>query len=123
ERRGWRAMPANLFLILLPLTSQARATSLAGDSMTATSVPANSATAALAAFASSLQFSDIPADVIAKAKQCLLDTTGCCIYGVTLPPLRKLIHMVVSEGAKPASSILGTTERVSPSQAALVNGT
>ena len=84
---------------------------------------AKSATADLAAFASSLQYSDIPPAVIEHAKLCLLDTVGCCIYGSTLAPVRKLLAMVLAEGAHPVASILGTRDRVSPSQAALVNAT
>lgn len=91
--------------------------------MIPTTSSAKSATADLAAFASSLQYSDIPAPVIEHAKLCLLDTVGCCIYGSTLPPVRKLIKMVLAEGAHPVASILGTSDRVSPSQAALVNAT
>ena len=83
----------------------------------------STATAALAAFGSSLKFGDIPAAVIDKAKLCLLDTLGCCVYGSTLAPVRTLIDMVLAEGATPAASILGTAHRTSPSQAALVNAT
>lgn len=91
--------------------------------MTPTTPSAKSATANLAAFASSLQYSDIPAPVIEHAKLCLLDTVGCCIYGSTLPPVRKLLKIVLAEGGHPVASILGTRDRVSPSQAALVNAT
>lgn len=91
--------------------------------MTPSTPSAKSATVTLAAFASSLQYSDIPAPVIEHAKLCLLDTVGCCIYGSTLAPVRKLLAMVLAEGAHPAASILGTNDRVSPSQAALVNAT
>ncbi len=80
-------------------------------------------TAALAEFASSLSFRDVPADVITKAKLCLLDTIGCCIYGSALPPVQKLLQMVMAEGARPVSIVLGTRHRTAPAQAALVNGT
>lgn len=80
-------------------------------------------TAALAGFASSLECGDIPVDVIAKARLCLLDTVGCCIYGSALPPVQKLMHMVLDEGARPLSTLLGTSHRTAPAQAALVNGT
>ena len=81
------------------------------------------ATATLAAFASTLTFHDIPDAVIAKAKLCLLDTVGCCIYGSALAPVQKLLHMVLAEGARPVSTVLGTPHRIAPAQAALVNGT
>ena len=81
------------------------------------------ATAALAAFAAGLEFEDIPDPVIAKAKLCLLDTVGCCVYGSALGPVQKLLQMVVAEGARPLSTVLGTSHRIAPAQAALVNGT
>lgn len=83
----------------------------------------NSATSSLAAFASRLAFADIPPDVVSKAELCLLDTIGCCVYGSTLPPVRKLTNMALAEGSHPAAAILGTSYRTSASLAALVNGT
>jgi len=83
----------------------------------------NDATTTLAAFSSRLAFEEIPADVIEKAKLCLLDTLGCCIYGSTLPLMKRLIGMLLKEGGKPAAVILGTSHRTSASQAALANGT
>ena len=77
----------------------------------------------MAAFASGLVFDDIPVDVIEKVKLCLLDTIGCCIYGSTLPFMKALISMALTEGGTPAAAILGTSHRTSASQAALVNGT
>src|SRR4051812_26697490 len=80
------------------------------------------ATVALARFAADLNYRDIPREVVDKAKLCVLDTLGCCVYGSTLAPMAKLTAMVVSEGAKPVASIFGTPHRTSASQAALVNG-
>lgn len=82
-----------------------------------------SATAALAAFASGLAFDDIPKDVVEKAKLCLLDTVGCCIYGSTLSFMKTLTNVVLAEGGAAVATILGTPHRTSASQAALVNGT
>jgi 2-methylcitrate dehydratase PrpD len=83
----------------------------------------STATAALAAFASHLQFRDIPEDVVEKARLCLMDTLGCCVYASTLAPMVKLTKMVMAEGGNPLASILGTPHCTSASQAALVNGT
>ncbi|MDB5862933.1 MAG: MmgE/PrpD family protein, partial [Betaproteobacteria bacterium] len=82
----------------------------------------STATAALAAFASSLQFRDIPKDVVEKARLCLMDTLGCCVYASTLAPMVKLTKMVMAEGGSGVAAILGTPHRTSVSQAALVNG-
>ena len=77
----------------------------------------------MAAYASSLVFDDIPPDVVEKAKLCLMDTLGCCIFGSTLPFVKVLTNMVLAEGGSDAAAILGTSHRTSASQAALVNGT
>jgi len=36
-------------------------------------------------FAISLKFEDIPAEVIERAKDCVIDTVGACVYGAELP--------------------------------------
>ena len=90
--------------------------------MTTSSSAGKSATATLAAFASGLAFDDIPDNVVAKAKLCLLDTLGCSIYGSTLSFMKTLMDVVLAEGSKPMATILGTVHRTCASQAALVNG-
>jgi 2-methylcitrate dehydratase PrpD len=81
------------------------------------------ATRDLAAFASRLEFEDIPAVVLERIKDCALDSIGCCLHGVTLPWTRKVQEMVLAEGAAPAASIFGGGGRTSVSQAVLVNST
>ncbi|MBX9812537.1 MAG: MmgE/PrpD family protein [Burkholderiales bacterium] len=82
----------------------------------------SSVTRALAEFAATLRFEQIPASVIAKAKISLLDTLGCCLYGSTRPPARRLLDLVRNEGGRPVATILGASERTSATHAALVNG-
>ena len=81
------------------------------------------ATRKLAAFASSLTFEALPGEVVEKAKLCILDTLGCCIFGNSLPSLRKLAAVILPEGAAPQATIFGCSARTSPSSAALLNGT
>ena len=81
------------------------------------------ATRDLAAFASRLKFEDIPRETVEHMKDCVLDSIGCCLHGVTLPWTRKVQEMVLAEGALPAASIFGGGGRTSVSQAVLVNGT
>ena len=81
------------------------------------------ATRDLAAFASRLKYEDIPAAVVERMKDCVLDAIGCCLHGVTLPWTRKVQEMVLAEGAAPAASIFGGGGKTSVSQAVLVNGT
>ena len=77
----------------------------------------------LAEFASALRFEQLPKEVVSKAKLCLLDTFGCCIFGATLPSVQKLARMVQAEGGTPAAAVFGMPLRTSPSMAALLNAT
>ena len=81
------------------------------------------ATRDLAAFAARLKFDDIPAVAVERMKDCVLDSIGCCLHGVTLPWTRKVQEMVLAEGATPVASIFGGGGKTSVSQAVLVNGT
>ena len=81
------------------------------------------ATRDLAAFASGLHYESIPPEAVARMKDCVLDSIGCCLHGVTLPWTRKVQEMVLAEGAAPAASIFGGGGRTSVSQAVLVNST
>lgn len=83
----------------------------------------DSPTAALAAFASRLRYEDLPPDVVAHAKSCILDALGCCLYGVTLPWTRMLIDLVVEEGGAARAAIPGTAIRTGVTQAVLVGAT
>ena len=81
------------------------------------------ATRDLAAFASKLKFSDIPAEAIERIKYCALDSIGCCLFGVTLPWTRHVQAMVQEEGAKPMASIYGGGGKTTVAHAVLVNST
>lgn len=81
------------------------------------------ATATLARFASGLRYEDLPAPVVARIKQCLLDALGCCLYGVTPPWTRMLLDLVREEGAKPVALVPGTRVRTSARSAVLVAAT
>ncbi|MBR0655769.1 MmgE/PrpD family protein [Plastoroseomonas arctica] len=81
------------------------------------------ATRDLARFAADLRYEDIPPEVIAQAKLCLLDGIGVCLHGSTLPWTRILQQVTAAEGGTPVASLWGTGSRGSVSQAVLVNGT
>src|SRR3954466_10886467 len=84
---------------------------------------ASGPTRRLAQFASSLRFAQLPAKVVGKAKLCLLDNLGCCIFGASLPQVSKLATMVAAEGCAARASAFGLPLRTSPALAALLNGT
>jgi len=84
---------------------------------------ANGATRELSAFAAGLRHEAIPAEVVEKAKRCVLDTLGCMLIGSTLPWTRIAADVAREEGGAPQASLVGLPGRVSVSQAALVNAT
>ena len=82
-----------------------------------------SATKQLGEFAAALRYEDLPADVVARLKACVLDALGCCLFGVTLPWTKMLIDLVTEEGGNPIARVPGTTLRTSVSQAVLIGAT
>ena len=81
------------------------------------------ATRDLAAFSSRLQYSDIPPQVVERIKLSVLDTIGCCLFGITLPWTRMVLDMVESEGCLAHAALFGTGRSTSISNAVLVNST
>ena len=96
---------------------------MARDDARVTTPPASSETAALAAFAAGLRFDDIPAPVVARARQCIVDALGCVVFGVTLPWTRMLIELAEEEGGNARANVPGTRLRTSVSQAVLIGAT
>jgi 2-methylcitrate dehydratase PrpD len=76
----------------------------------------------LAKFSSGLKYRDLPGNVVLVAKHCVLDGLGVTLAGSRDPLVAKLISFARSEGAYPQSTALGFGDRLSPTQAALVNG-
>jgi 2-methylcitrate dehydratase PrpD len=81
-------------------------------------------TTALAEFAASLRYDDIPAPVIAITKACLLDTVGVALFCSQLPWSRSAEDFARHTGGNGASTILSAAlPRASAPAAALANGT
>jgi len=81
------------------------------------------ATAQLAEFASALRFGDLPAEVVAHAKLCLLDTLGCGLYGSTLPWVAILRETIATVDDGRRAGLWGSGGGASVPNAALINGT
>jgi aconitate decarboxylase len=78
----------------------------------------------LADFAANLKLSDVPEDVIARAKAVILDGFGCGLFGANLKwtnILAGVVGRLEPQGGQ--SSIWGRGETASAVNAALVNGT
>jgi 2-methylcitrate dehydratase PrpD len=81
-------------------------------------------TRALAGFAASLSFADIPEAVVTRAKQCIADTVAAMIFGADLPWSRMVAGYALKSSASGRSMIVGARENlVQPGAAALAMGT
>ena len=80
-------------------------------------------TKTLAQFAAGTTYADLPADVVAMAKRCILDSLGCGLYAARMPWTRSVAAVVAGLGQAPRAALWGTTLRADPTGAALVNGT
>jgi len=74
-------------------------------------------------FCEKLSYEDIPEDVVAQSKRCLLDWVGVTLGGMAHPAIKILKDAAVEFGGNPHATILGTSIRTSMYQAAFVNGT
>lgn len=76
----------------------------------------------LAQFATDLTFDRIPAEVIERAKTCIIDTIAAATFGAGLPWSKIIIGYAERNSAPGNSLILGTRSRVRAPFACLANG-
>jgi 2-methylcitrate dehydratase PrpD len=80
-------------------------------------------TLALAQFAATLKFGDLPAEAVANVKLMVLDALGCAIAATTLGDgCRESMAVMCRLGGAPESTIIGTADKVSAPNAAFANG-
>jgi aconitate decarboxylase len=89
----------------------------------AVSTSVASPTRALAEFATGLSYEDLPSEVVLLAKQCILDSLGCSIFGSNKPWTQAVARVVEKLGQKPSASAFGISLRTDPTGAAFINGT
>src|SRR4051794_19354819 len=77
----------------------------------------------IAEFVSGLGYEQIPAEVRERIKLLILDSLGCAIYGANLEWCRILQNTFGDLDATRTTSIWGTDQKLSSTNAALVNGT
>ena len=77
---------------------------------------------AIALFAQELCIRQLPAAVIAIARQHLLDTVGCCLAAKDLDTSRALAAWLVSEGGVEQATAIGVGRRLPAAQAAFLHG-
>jgi 2-methylcitrate dehydratase PrpD len=76
----------------------------------------------LAEYAAALRYDDLPAEVVACAKDAIVDTVGACICGADKPWSRIVIDYAERTGPGGTSRILGRGSAVQAPAAALANG-
>lgn len=86
-------------------------------------VGANAATATLGTWIAGLRYEAIPSEAVDHAKLCLLDALGCGLFGSQQPCGRISAKIARGLSLGGPSTMWGTDERVSASDAAMVNGT
>jgi aconitate decarboxylase len=91
--------------------------------MTAHASTDNIHTRRIAGFVSGLGFEQIPENVRERAKLLILDSLGCAIYGARLEWCRILQQTFGDLDASRTTSIWGTAQKLSSTNAALINGT
>src|SRR5260370_18609790 len=87
--------------------------------------PAAAVTPQLGHWVSGLELSSVRAEVVSQLKLGMLDSIGCGLYGAVKPWGRIAGDVAVSfsGGGGGAASLFGRSEKVSPADAALANGT
>jgi 2-methylcitrate dehydratase PrpD len=76
----------------------------------------------LAEFAVGLTWDRIPPEVIERAKDCIIDTVGACVYGSQLPWSRTVVEYASRNSAPGECSVFGTPVKVRAPFACLCNG-
>jgi 2-methylcitrate dehydratase PrpD len=80
-------------------------------------------TSELAERSAALSFDQLPDDVVAMARLCVLDWLGVTVVGSHEPAPQILLRTLAPPAVADGASVIGHGLRVSPLQAALVNGT
>ena len=76
----------------------------------------------LAEFAVSLNYEDIPPEVLERAKDCIIDTVGACTFGAQMPWTQIVIEHAKRNSAPGECSVFGTPVKVRAPFACLANG-
>jgi 2-methylcitrate dehydratase PrpD len=79
-------------------------------------------TKAIAARAALLRFDDLPADIVERAKHCMLDWCGVALAGAHEPAVTILAADAIEQGGSPDATLVGRRDRLPAQAAALVNG-
>ncbi len=77
----------------------------------------------IAAWACALGLNAVPDDVRTAAKRCIVDLVGVAIAGAACPQSSRIVDYARQTYAPGSATVFGSSDRLSPVGAALVNGT
>ncbi len=77
----------------------------------------------MAAYAFSLRYDSIPAEVLTAARRYLADALACALGAYGSTAARALQKYAIEKGGRPEAAILGTEQKIPAGLAVLVNGT
>jgi 2-methylcitrate dehydratase PrpD len=81
------------------------------------------APARLGSFVAEVRYTELPAGIVEKAKRHILDTLGAGLAGATSDEARLVLDALEATDSPGPATVWGTRARLSPRNAALVNGT
>src|SRR5690242_13898823 len=87
-----------------------------------TDIASQGLTRALAEQARTLSYADLPDDVRALARQCVMDYVACTLPGSQEDLATILLAEMQEQGGKPVATVIGHGARLPVLSAALVNG-
>ena len=87
-----------------------------------TDIAAQGLTRALSQQARGLTYADLPGEVRALARQCVLDYVACTLAGASEPLTRMLLAEMAEQGGRDEAGVIGHATRLPAASAALVNG-
>jgi len=87
-----------------------------------TDIAAQGLTRSLAEHARGLAYADLPDEIRALARQCVLDTIACTLAGASEPLTTILLAEMAEQGGRAEAGVIGHAARLPAASAALVNG-
>jgi 2-methylcitrate dehydratase len=122
ERRDFLKQISIVGLVAGTSTLPAMAQEASGRSSATAGGGQPSLAEALARYATSLRYEDLPEDVIRLAKRAILDTVGCAAGGFTAEPSKIAIKLANDVSARQGATVLFSGIRTSPDLAIFANG-
>ncbi len=86
-------------------------------------VKAPPVTRMLSEFATKMRYEDLPPEVVAMAKRCILDSFGCGVFGANTPWTQSITRVVNSLGQAKKASAWGQKHKADVLGTSFINGT